>query len=123
MNNIFLTSEDSKGTPLRRVTADTGNVIVEDTLIPNNGYSETFSGSDCLEFILLFIFSAAATGTVVIQEVIDPAASVAGETFDTLTVTAERVGRWNAGEVLTGTFRIKNTSGQSVTAYVKKRIN
>ena len=65
---------------------------------------------------------AAATGTYVVQEVIDAGASVAGETYETMTVTAERSSKWNAGEALTGFFRILNSSGQDATIYCQKKI-
>lgn len=109
------------GTPLRKVTASTGNVPTDPvtSTIPDNGYSEIVAAHDGASMMFLFIFAAAATGSMVLEEVIDSIASVAGETFDTVTVTADRVNRWNAGERLTGFFRWKNTSGENVVIYYK----
>lgn len=117
MPNPFL--NPGAGTALRKVTASTGNALAapETTVIPDAGYTEIVAAHEGAQMIFLFIFAAAATGTVVIEEVIDSSASVAGETFATETVTADRVHRWNAGEPLTGYFRIKNTSGQNMTVY------
>ena len=113
-----------RGLALRRATASTLNQLTtpETTTIPNGGFSEIIGAHDCKELMFDFVFAAAATGDVLIEEVIDATASVAGETFSTLTVAAERSAKWNAGEALTGFFRIQNTSGQSITVYCQKRI-
>lgn len=120
MHQPFMFS--GKGQALRKVTASTGNSLSmpETTTIPDGGYTEIVAGHDCSELIFLLEFAAAATGTFVVEEVLDISASVAGEIFDTITVTAERVGRWNAGERLPGYFRLKNSSGQNVVIYLQK---
>lgn len=123
MQNPFL--YPGRGLALRAVAASTGNALAvpETTTIPNSGFSEIIAAHDCLELSFEFVFGAAATGNVLIEEVIDKTASVAGETYATVAATSERIVRWNAGKPLQGMFRIQNTSGQSLTAYCQKRIN
>lgn len=119
MPNPFL--NQGAGTPLRPVTDATSNVFVGGTpppvIIPDGSWSETFQAQEGLDVKLLFIFAAAATGDVLIEQVIDAAASVAGETFATVSFVAKRIARFSAGEPLTGFFRIKNMSGQNLTCY------
>lgn len=113
-----------RGLALRKVAASTGNLpdAPETTTIPDGGYSETFAGHDAIECLLEFVAAAAATGNILVEEVIDSGASVAGETYATIALSAERVGRWNATKPLGGFFRVKNSCGQSITAYLQKRI-
>jgi hypothetical protein len=122
-NNPFL--YEGRGKALRQVTGATGNTLTapDTTTIANNGYSELIAAHDCLELIFLFVFGAAATGSVVIEEVPDQTATGTSNTFDTVTVTAATSANWNAGQAMTGFYRIKNTSGQNVTVYCQKRIN
>jgi hypothetical protein len=114
-----------RGRPLKKVLASTGNQIAADrtTTIPNNGYSEIFAAHEGIEPILEFAFAAAATGDVLIEQVADEVATVAGATYATVSVVAALVGRWNAGKPLSGLFRIKNTSGQSLVAYYNNRLS
>lgn len=114
-----------QGIKLRRVNAGTGNAITipETTVIANNGFSEAIAGHDCLELIFNFVFAAAATGDVLIEqgETIDFPNN--GKTLATITAAAEFAKTYAAGKPLTGFFRIKNTSGQNLTVYCQKRIN
>lgn len=120
MQNPFL--YEGRGRLMRAVAASTGNAPTGSTTIANGGYTETIAAHDCKELMFDLVFGAAATGTYVVQEVIDAGASVAGEEYETMTVTAERSSKWNAGEALTGFFRILNSSGQDATIYCQKKI-
>lgn len=113
-----------RGIELRRVTASTGNTLYapETSTIPNNGYSEIVTGADCLEMLADIVFGAAATGSVLVEKVSTQNATSAGETFDTITVTAQLSTNWNAGEALNGFYRFKNTSGQTMVVTFQKRI-
>lgn len=117
MSNPFL--NPGAGTPLKKVSGSTGNApdVPPVTVIPAGAWSETFNAHEGQNVILYFTFAAAATGSVIIEELIDSGASVAGEQFDTVPVSAERVARWGAGEPLTGPFRVKNGTNQNMTAY------
>lgn len=131
MNNIFL--HPGHGIALRKVANSTGNVVSEDTTIPDGGYSEIFSGNDCKEWMLLFMFEADETpdslgtegsteGSLAVEQMWDADATYVGDDFDSVTVSTEKITRFNAGECLTGYFRVRNDSGRAVTAYLQKRI-
>ena len=111
--------------PLRQVTASTGNVVANPvvTAIPNNGYSEVFSGDNGIETLLEFVFGAAATGDVLIEKVSDSVATVAGTTFDTVTATVELSKNWSSQQPISGSYRVRNTSGQTCICYLNYRIN
>ena len=122
MQNPFL--YPGRGVLLREVAAATGNVPSNPstTTIADGEYSETFSAHDCLEVMLEIVFDGAINGDVLIETLVDANASIDGDTFDTATAVATAVIHWNAGEALTGYFRIKNTSGDDCSVYLQKRI-
>lgn len=126
MGNPTTSSASANGgkLALRAVTAGTGNTPDGGlgTTIPAGGWSEVFAFGMDLNFNLLFIFAASATGSVLVEEVIDANASVTGETWDTVIVSSERISRWTAGEALQGFGRVKNNTNQNMTAYVSGRI-
>ena len=123
MQNPFL--YPGRGQALYGVTSSTTNTKTEPwvTLIVNNGFTETIAAHDCLELMFEFVFALAATGDVLVEKVATAEATVAGTTYATVTAAAELSKNWNAGKPLQGFFRIKNTSGQSVTVYCQKRIH
>lgn len=123
--NPFLYS--GRGRLLRRVVATTGNQVsnaanAESTTLANGDCSEVIAAHDCKKLIFDCVTGAAATGDILIEEVIDETASVAGETFATETLAAERSRKWNSGEPLNGFFRIRNTCGQTLQVYCQKEI-
>ena len=122
MHSLFL--HPGKGKVLRQVTGATGNtLVVPDVLdIPNNGYSEIFSGHDGRQIMLEFVFGASAIGDVVIEKVADQFATVAGTAYAATTATNELSKDWSATTPLIGSFRIKNTTGQTVRAYYNNLI-
>lgn len=122
MRNPFL--YPGRGKALRRVTGSTGNTPYgpETTTIPDGEYSELIAAHDCRDLLFEFVFAAAATGTVGIEKVADETASTGGESFSSESVSAALTHNWSAGEPLIGFFRIKNASGQDLTAYCQKEI-
>lgn len=122
MSNPFL--YPGRGKLLRKVSGATGNSVSdpEVTAIPDGSYSEIVNAQEGLDMCFEFVFGAAATGSVVIQKVPDPAAAGTADTFDTVTLTAAHSANWSAGEPLIGPFRLLNSSGQTLTAYYNNKI-
>lgn len=109
------------GVALRQALITSGDKPNNTTTILNGEYSESFAAHDCIEVLLSFIFAAAATGTIVIQR--SSVASFATvETHETVTITASLFQSWAAGETLGGFYRVLNSSGQTLTVYLNKRI-
>lgn len=111
------------GYGLRKVTAVTGNIPESPftTTIPANGFSETFSGADCLKVILSLTFAASVTGDVLVQQVAQ-GAPADGTTFATISTTANLYNQWMSDGPMIGYFRIKNTTAQAVTVNMQKLI-
>ena len=125
MQNPFLYA--GRGRPLRPVTKSNGNVYNDESSVSNvaiseGAYSEVVAAHDCQELLFEFVFDNEATGTIVIEKVIDQAATDDGYEYDTITVTAKRTANWNAGEALNGFFRFYNNTDQPVTGYCQKKL-
>jgi hypothetical protein len=91
--------------------------------IPNNGFSELFAGHDCLEFSLdIKINTGNATGDVLVEQG-DDTSFTNVITQATIATNTKRLGSYKSGGPLTGYFRVKNTSGQTINVFLQKRIN
>lgn len=121
------------GQVLRQVTAGTLNRMVdpESLIIPAGGWTELINASDCLE-IMFTIISLVGAGTspgspvALIERSRTANAPISGDiqTYSSLSPSANWSAlSWNAGQALTGWFRVKNVhGGDSMQVTVQKRI-
>jgi hypothetical protein len=120
MDNLFL--YPGRGKQLRKAAAGTGNQVSEEFSIPASGFSEIVNFHEGLEGLFEFVFAASPTGDILIEKVATPTAEVTGSTYATVTATGLLSVNWNAGKTLIGSFRIKNTTNQSVSIFYNNRV-
>jgi hypothetical protein len=113
-----------RGLQLRHVASATGDLSDQAVVIPTGEYSEVFQGGGCVAWSLEFVIDngASTTGDVLIQQCDDQHAANNGQLFDTVSFASENVKSWPSGGPLPGFFRVKNTSGASIRAYLQKQI-
>lgn len=122
MNNPFL--YDGQGLPLRRVTASTGNVLAlpVETTAEDDQYTEAIAGHGCEELIFSGFLNGASDSDILVETsgTVDFANF---HTFATIDLaTGDRSFTWKSGGPIGGFYRLKNTSGARMTAFVQKRI-
>lgn len=113
-----------RGLQLRHVALSIGDHSDEAVVIPDSEFSEVFQGGGCVAWSLELVIDggAATTGDVLIQQCDDQHAANDGQLFDTVSFTSENVKSWPSGGPLPGFFRVRNTSGAAIRAYLQKQI-
>lgn len=113
-----------RGLPLRHVASATGDLSDHAVTIPDSSYSEVFSGGGCVAWSLELVTDDGAnnTGNVLIEQCDGPKAANGGQLFDTVAFASENVKIWPSGGPLPGFFRVNNTSGVTIRAYLQKQI-
>lgn len=110
-----------KGWALRKASVINVVESPENLVIPDGGYSEGFVGHDANDFAIEIICKGAATGDVLIEKGDDNGFTNV-ITYDTIPVNGFYTASWSHNSRAIGSFRIKNNSGQALTAFVQKYV-